>query len=227
MRRELLAMQAALDSMQRQMSAQEQYFASKAVALNDELAKNETASKYKKGFNKDSAQSNKIPYSVGNIKPVGDTLKQILQEASSGGGKLTDLRLSYLSGATESGNMNFGSPLTSTAIMNNPFEPGKGHYGIDIADKEGTPIKAVLGGTVILSTWSYESGFMIAVQHHNNFVSFYKHCSMLLKKVGDYVNAGEVLAIIGNTGTHSSGPHLHFELWHNAHPIDPKLYIKF
>ena len=51
--------------------------------------------------------------------------------------------------------------------------------------------------------------------------------SEVLKKIGDYVDAGEPISIVGNSGEHSTGPHLHFELWHNGYPIDPEKFINF
>ena len=72
-----------------------------------------------------------------------------------------------------------------------------------------------------------ETGNTIAIQHRDNVITFYKHNSALLKKVGNMVKAGEAIAIIGNTGDHSTGPHLHFELWHKGIPVDPMDFINF
>ena len=80
---------------------------------------------------------------------------------------------------------------------------------------------------VIISHWAYETGYVIGVQHNNDYISFYKHNSVLLKSVGDYVNAGDHIAIIGNSGELSSGTHLHFELWHKGIPVNPENYISF
>ena len=88
------------------------------------------------------------------------------------------------------------------------------------------------GHNYVFETWldgeiDSETGYVIGVQHSNNLVTFYKHNSALLKSVGDYVKAGEVIAIIGNSGEFSSGPHLHFELWYNGTPVNPTDYINF
>ena len=93
--------------------------------------------------------------------------------------------------------------------------------------KKNSKISSVLAGTVVVSDWSSEAGYIIGIQHKNNYLSFYKHNSILLKKVGDYVAAGEHIAVIGNSGEFSTGPHLHFELWHNGSPVNPLDYIKF
>ena len=103
----------------------------------------------------------------------------------------------------------------------------KNHFGIDLVAKEGEIISAVSSGNVIISDWTKESGFVIGIQHQNGFLSFYKHNSKLLKSVGDFVNTGDPIAIIGNSGELTSGPHLHFELWRNGESLDPLNYIYF
>jgi murein DD-endopeptidase MepM/ murein hydrolase activator NlpD len=107
------------------------------------------------------------------------------------------------------------------------YDKLKEHFGIDIAAKEDAPVKAVLDGKVISANYTLETGYVIEVQHKNDLVSIYKHNSKLLKKPGNFVKAGEVIAFVGNTGTLSSGPHLHFELWHDGRSLNPKDYIVF
>ncbi len=113
------------------------------------------------------------------------------------------------------------------AVVSDDYHAEKEHYGIDLVGSTNSPILSTLGGVVILSDYTFETGYVIAVQHSNNLISFYKHNSKLLKKVGDKVNAGEAIAIIGNTGELSEGPHLHFELWYNSKPVDPRAFIPF
>ncbi len=119
----------------------------------------------------------------------------------------------------------FTPPVSGTVTMS--FSPDERHYGVDIASPKNTPVKSVMSGFVISSDWTLETGNTICIQHSDNLVSFYKHNSVLLKKVGEVVTAGEAIAIIGNTGDHSTGPHLHFELWHQGKPIDPWDYVNF
>ena len=119
----------------------------------------------------------------------------------------------------------FFTPLKGT--ISNRFNSSAGHFGIDIVAPQNEAIKSTLDGTVVISGWSAETGYVIGIQHANNILSLYKHNSTLLKKVGDYVKAGEVIAIIGDTGELSSGPHLHFELWYNGNPLNPKDYLVF
>lgn len=119
----------------------------------------------------------------------------------------------------------FIPPLTG--VIGKEFNAADRHFGIDIIAPKNVPIKATMDGYVITADWTLETGQTIGIQHANNIVSFYKHNSALLKKVGDYVKSGEAIAIIGNSGTLSSGPHLHFELWTNGIPIDPARYVNF
>lgn len=107
------------------------------------------------------------------------------------------------------------------------FMPEKKHNGVDILAPANTAVKSVLDGYVIISAWNIDTGNTIGVQHADNVVSFYKHNSALLKEEGNFVKAGEALAIIGNSGTLSDGPHLHFELWIDGNPVNPENFIKF
>jgi len=119
----------------------------------------------------------------------------------------------------------FFPPLKGT--VTNRFDPVTRHYGTDIVSKPDEVIKATLDGTVLLANFTSETGWVIGIQHSNNLFSWYKHNSALLKKVGDFVKAGEVVAVIGNSGELSSGPHLHFELWFNGTAVDPQKYVSF
>ena len=122
--------------------------------------------------------------------------------------------------------MYFLPPINGYTITRS-FDYQKGHLGADIVANEGEPILAMANGTVIFSSWTDETGYVIAIQHSDNITSFYKHNSVILKNIGDVVFAGDVIAVIGNTGNLSSGPHLHFEIWHNGQALDPEHYISF
>lgn len=119
----------------------------------------------------------------------------------------------------------FFPPVKGT--ITNRFDAINKHFGIDVVAPANEPIKATLDGTVVLANFTSETGWVIAIQHNNNLFSFYKHNSALLKKPGDFVKAGDAIAVIGNSGEMSSGPHLHFELWFNGSALDPVKYIAF
>ena len=112
-------------------------------------------------------------------------------------------------------------------IIINKFNLAEKHYGVDIAASTESMIKSVQDGTIIFSDWTSETGHTIAIQHSGNFISLYKHNSMLLKSTGSFVKAGEPIAVSGDSGELTSGPHLHFELWHNGTPVDPEEYMTF
>lgn len=122
-------------------------------------------------------------------------------------------------------NLTFFSPIKG--VISGKFDPQTDHFAVDIVAAENEPILAVLDGTVLLSTWSSDEGYVLAIQHMAGIISVYKHNSVLLKEQGEVVRAGEAIAIIGNSGHLSTGPHLHFELWNNGIAVDPESYIVF
>ncbi|MGF1636173.1 MAG: M23 family metallopeptidase [Cyclobacteriaceae bacterium] len=112
-------------------------------------------------------------------------------------------------------------------IITRGYKPQIEHYGVDVVSKSNEPVKCIADGTVIFASWTMDAGNVIAVQHRGSMISVYKHNSALMKKVGNFVNGGEVISIIGNTGEITTGPHLHFELWYNGNPVDPEEFISF
>lgn len=119
----------------------------------------------------------------------------------------------------------FFSPLKG--LITTSFNVGDEHYGVDVVAKKDALIKSTLDGTVIYSGFTPSDGYILQIQHDNNLISIYKHNSSVMKKLGDKVKSGEVVAVIGNSGETSKGPHLHFELWHNGLPINPEEFIVF
>lgn len=114
-----------------------------------------------------------------------------------------------------------------SGVISSGFDAKTDHIGVDILAPHDTPVKAIWDGHVITADWTLETGYTIGIQHSNDMVSFYKHNATLLKRNGAFVRAGEAIAIIGNTGKMTSGPHLHFELWLQGKPVDPTNYIDF
>ena len=117
----------------------------------------------------------------------------------------------------------FFSPIDG--IISSKYDSYNQHYGIDIVAKRNEPVKCITDGTVILSSWTQDSGYVIAVQHRGDLISVYKHNAELLKKVGNFVGAGEIISITGNTGELTDGPHLHFELWFKGNPVNPEEFV--
>ena len=115
----------------------------------------------------------------------------------------------------------------ASGIISEAFDFSEGHYGVDIVLKERTPIKAVYDGIVLFAEWTLNYGFTVVVFHKNELISTYKHNQSVKVETGDFVQTGEVIALSGNTGEFTSGPHLHFELWDLQGPINPEDLIKF
>jgi murein DD-endopeptidase MepM/ murein hydrolase activator NlpD len=119
----------------------------------------------------------------------------------------------------------FFKPLKG--IISSRYNPAINHFGLDLVAKPKESVVAVLEGTVIFTGYDPNVGYFIQIQHQNGFVSMYKHNDLLLKKTGEQVRTGEAIAIVGNTGRESTGPHLHFELWYKGEPVNPESYITF
>ena len=118
---------------------------------------------------------------------------------------------------------NFFVPLTGN--VTNGFNPVEAHYGVDIVSDGDQIINATFDGTVVFASWSIENGYCLGIQHTDGYFSTYKHNATLLKKEGDYVKAGEAIAILGESGETEHEEHLHFELWHNGIPVNPAEYM--
>ena len=119
----------------------------------------------------------------------------------------------------------FFSPITG--FISDRYNLKTGHFGIDIVAKTNEPVKCIADGTVLMSSWTQDSGYVIAVQHSSNLISLYKHNAVLLKKVGTFVTAGDIISIVGNSGEMTDGPHLHFELWYNGNSLNPEEFVTF
>ena len=110
-------------------------------------------------------------------------------------------------------------------VQSRGYDAGRGHFAIDLAASEGTPVRAFGGGYVVVADWTNDGGHTIAVQHPGGYLSIYKHNSRLLKRIGDRVRARETVALSGNTGEITSGPHLHFEVWRDGLAQDPSALL--
>ena len=119
----------------------------------------------------------------------------------------------------------FFTPINGS--VSGSFNLKEGHFGIDVVAPKDEAVMATLDGTVVFNTWTPEDGHVIYLQHNYNLISVYKHNAFVLKKVGEFVEAGEPVAIIGNSGRLSTGPHLHFELWHKGTALNPEDYMRF
>lgn len=134
-------------------------------------------------------------------------------------------KYNFLESATSRANYALFPPLKG------PFSEGynirEKHFGVDIVASNNAPVKSVADGTVIFAAWTAETGNVIIIEHSYGLISIYKHNSSLTKEQGERVLRGEVIATAGSTGEYSTGPHLHFELWSEGHPVNPTDFIDF
>jgi murein DD-endopeptidase MepM/ murein hydrolase activator NlpD len=112
-------------------------------------------------------------------------------------------------------------------ILTHPYSAKEKHFAVDIAVANGTAVKSVADGTIIFAGWTAETGYVILIEHTNNYLSVYKHNEIVYRAQGDLVQTGEVIAVAGSSGEFSTGPHLHFEMWYQGHPVDPTNFIEF
>ena len=193
----------------------------KIIFLTRELEKiSSTNQKLKYAFilaSSDSLDTNSVPY---------DSLKYEPNENLPYGGNLLsifyDIVDKYLINEDVNSNY-FIKP--SKGIIINEFNPEDGHFGIDFAVNSGSSISAAQGGLVIFADFTIDDGHKVIIQHGDGFITVYKHCSSLIKNERDIVVQGELIGLSGNSGNNTTGPHLHFEIWKDGKPQNPKEYF--
>ena len=167
----------------------------------------------------DSLATNDINYEIPRSQAEDEFLKEFAEEEKYNLTVLADPEKVPTDGVF------FYKPVNGTISAH--YEGTLRHYGVDLVAKERESVLATLDGTVVYAGFDANQGNVIQLQHKNGFISVYKHNALLLKEVGDMVQAGEAIALVGNTGKLSTGPHLHFELWYKGNPVNPEEYIAF
>ena len=214
MRRNLVKLTYKTDSLNNELAARDIYLSNLKAVLSGNFKDSIDA-----GTLKDTTKK----FERIDIKPSEEDLalrRQIEEEEK------TSLRFTEKS-AEKTGINAFFFFVPLKGLVSNKFKATPDHYGIDIVAQRNEAIKATLDGTVTLADWTPETGHVIQLQHDENIISIYKHNSVLLKKAGDRVKAGEPVAIIGESGELTTGPHLHFELWYKGKAVDPQEYMSF
>ncbi len=141
------------------------------------------------------------------------------------GGNIFAVVSELIWGGKEKQGKNYYFIKPADSFVSRGFDPEKGHMGIDFVVKSGTPVYAASNGYVIFADYTTKDGYMMILNHNNGYITVYKHCSVLLKRARETVLQGETIALSGNTGEISTGPHLHFEVWKDGEPIDPKTVL--
>jgi murein DD-endopeptidase MepM/ murein hydrolase activator NlpD len=206
-----------LEKVKHQSNIEELYFQNLITILNDDVPSDPTSQD--SAYNRDSTD-----YAIMDFSTSGED--SILRAK-------IDLREKYeLHDKEENVSQNddmkgvfFFTPINGS--VSESFNLKEGHFGVDIVAPKDEAIMATLDGTVVFKDWTPENGHIIYLQHNYNLISVYKHNSFVLKKVGEFIEAGEPIAIIGNSGGLSTGPHLHFELWHKGTALNPEDYMRF
>jgi secreted peptidase, family M23 len=211
LRKQIVDLTFRTDSLQQRIGGNDAYFSSLQKVLTGDIHPDKV--------NKDSLLNavQQIPVEV-DIQASEEEMKLRHEVAE-------EERYNVFDQASNKAQKSFFPPCQGT--LSSAFKSDKRHYGVDITAPEGTPVRAITNGTIIFSEWSAQTGFVIVIEHPNNFISVYKHNASLVKKQGDKVSPGEVVAKVGNTGELSTGTHLHFELWHEGYPVDPLNYMTF
>ncbi len=199
------------DSLQQVMALNEQYYASIKRVLSGDV---QTVQ-----FNRDSiinaaSEDDQLP----NLTPTKQD--SLLREK-------VDKEDKYNLFETTITNSNFVLFPPVNGTISEGYDLKTKHYAVDVVVAKDTPVKATASGTVIFAEWTSETGYVVIIEHSQELISVYKHNSSLTKQQGDLVKAGEVIAMAGNTGEYSTGPHLHFELWSKGYPVNPTNFIDF
>jgi len=105
------------------------------------------------------------------------------------------------------------------------FDDAQRHFGIDYAGRRGSIVSAAADGYIVFSGWTYDDGNMVIISHGGGYFTIYKHNQSLLKSANDFVKRGQPIALLGNSGNTSYGPHLHFEIWKDGQPQNPDEYL--
>ena len=160
-----------------------------------------------------------LPVSSVKLEPMDSQFRKDFEQSELSlitltGSKYRELRETF-----------FFAPIIG--FVSDHYDVKKGHFGVDIVAKTNEPVKCIAEGTIIMASWTQDAGYVIAIQHRGNLISVYKHNAENLKKVGNFVNAGEIISIVGNSGEMTDGPHLHFELWYNGNSLNPEEFVTF
>ncbi|MFD2917045.1 M23 family metallopeptidase [Psychroserpens luteus] len=199
------------DSLQQVINLNEQYYSSIKKVLTGDVASVE--------FNRDSIiDAASIDASQLDLKPTKeDSLLRDLVDKED--------KYNVFESTISSTNFVLFPPVNGT--ISEGYNIKEKHFAVDIAVAKDTPVKATADGTVIFAEWTADTGYVVIIEHSYELISVYKHNASITKEQGDLVKSGEVIAMAGNAGELTTGPHLHFELWNRGYPVNPTNFIDF
>jgi murein DD-endopeptidase MepM/ murein hydrolase activator NlpD len=199
------------DSLQQVINLNEQYYSSIKKVLTGDVSSVE--------FNRDSIiDAASIDVNKLDLKPTKeDSLLRDLVDKED--------KYNVFESAISSTNFVLFPPVNGS--ISEDYNIKDKHYAVDIVVAKDTPVKATADGTVIFAEWTADTGYVVIIEHSYELISVYKHNGSITKEQGDLVKSGEVIAMAGNTGELTTGPHLHFELWNRGYPVNPTNFIDF
>lgn len=201
---------ATVDSLENTIRINDQYYSSVRRVLSGDVAVLE--------FDRDSIRDAIFSNEELNVLPSKEDslLRQMVDQED---------KYNVFDGTIEASDFSLFPPVLGT--ISSEYDASSKHFAIDIVTDKDAPVKAAADGTVIFSEWTAETGHVLIIEHKQDLITVYKHNASLNKRQGDLVQAGEVVATVGDTGDLSTGPHLHFELWNNGYPVNPVNFIDF
>ena len=159
-------------------------------------------------------------YSIDSLLPASNATNSFLRKYAEEGKYTLDVFTQNVAD-----NLIFYPPVKGRVTQT--YNPQRRIFGIRITPPRQSPVAAVLDGTVIATYFTAEEGYVIEVQHNNNYISIYRCNDRLLKSVGQKVSEGENIAISGNLIEGKIRPYVEFQLWHQGVPLNPSEYIHF
>lgn len=211
LKKQAIALSFKTDSLQHIIDVNEKYFSSIQRVLTGDVKAVE--------FNKDSILS------AANAETVHVSIKPSKQDSLLREKVDKEDKYNLFESTLSNSNFVLFPPVNGT--ISEGYNVKEKHYAVDIIVAKNTPVKATADGTVIFAEWTTETGYVVIIEHSHELISVYKHNASLVKEQGDVVKAGEVIAMAGNTGELTTGPHLHFELWSKGYPVNPTNFIDF
>lgn len=211
LKKQAIALSFKTDSLQHIIDVNEKYFSSIQRVLTGDVKAAE--------FNKDSILS------TANAETVHVSIKPSKQDSLLREKVDKEDKYNLFESTLSNSNFVLFPPVNGT--ISEGYNVKEKHYAVDIIVAKNTPVKATADGTVIFAEWTTETGYVVIIEHSQELISVYKHNASLAKEQGDVVKAGEVIAMAGNTGELTTGPHLHFELWSKGYPVNPTNFIDF
>ena len=222
--KQITTLQNQLSRIAADVAVLQRYNAKLRQALGSELSGSETSTATQNRINSEGEKNQTPVTTKGNADELEDRSDETLSRASFSPA-IAQPSLALPVSNKDSFRKKLPFRLPTSGYITRGFEPNRGHLGIDVAGRQGSPIIAAADGYILFAGWTYDAGYMTIIAHGDGYVTYYKHNQTLLKTTNTFVKHGEPIALLGNTGARSHGPHLHFEVWKDGVARDPSEYV--